>query len=143
MTVNEIISKAVYDKLVADSDVTTLVQNGAEVKIWYGAARPGQETAYPYILMSFVSGGLLNDAPYEAADVTFMITGVDRNRPTAKNLASLIDENLRRQTLTYSDGWDSWSTVRQVDQFSRTENQQNANYYQEGAYYRFRLSKGL
>lgn len=144
MNVNKVIAKAIYDKLSSVSAITDLIETDETgIKIWYGAARPKLESAFPYILMSYASGGLLNDAPYEAADVTFMITGVDLTKPGAEALAALIDANLRRQVLTYSDGWISWSTVRQVDQYSRVENVQQVPYQQEGAYYRFRISKGL
>lgn len=139
MNINEIIASAIYTKLQAVPAIVTLVSD----RVWYGSARPGVETAYPYILMSYASGGILNDAPYEAANITFMITGLDKTRPGAKNLATLIDDTLRRKTITYPNGWYSWATVRQLDEYSRIQNVNNAQYFQEGAYYKFRLSKGL
>ena len=139
MNINEVISGALYTKLHGVSSIATLVTD----RIWYGAAIPGVETAYPYILMSYASGGMLNDAPYEAADVTFMVTGLDKTKPGAKAIATRIDTTLRRQTIIYPDGWYSWARVRQLDEYSRVFNVNNAQYHQEGAYYRFRLSKGL
>lgn len=151
MNINEVVTKAIYDKLILDADILALIKETANHsstyynlnRVWFGAAPPQLTNAFPYVLITYASGGILNDAPYEAADITLMVSGVNQTVGNAKALDSLIAENLRRQTLTYPDGWHSWSTVRQLDAFSRVENVQNAQYWQSGNYYRFRLSKGI
>lgn len=139
----QVIDAAVYTALTDNDDLVELVSTEDDlIKIWKNAAPPKLATAYPYVLMSYASGGLLNDAPYDALDMELLVTGVATDSVTAKEIAGLIQDQLKNQTLTYSDGWVSWSTVRQTDFFSREVDIQNAQYHQVGAYYRFRASKG-
>jgi hypothetical protein len=88
-----------------------------------------------------MGGGLLNDAPYDAMDLRLLISAVSRTAPQAKTYAAYIEDAIKDASLTYSDGWVSWSTVRQLDFFSRQITVQNEQYFKVGAIYRFRASK--
>lgn len=143
MNINEVVATGIYNALITNTTITSLVTADMINRIWLGAAPPKLVGAFPYILMSYASGGLLNDAPYEAADITFLVSGVNQSIPVCKQLDDLIGETLRRNIISFPEGWVGWSTVRQMDAFSRVENVQNAQYFQYGNYYRFRLSKGL
>lgn len=114
---------------------------GTTIKAYENAAPPKVATVFPYIIMYTVSGGLTNDSPHDVMDVEVAVTAVDDTSSDAKDVAALIESALKNKTLTFPDGWVSWSTVRQTDIMSRMINVNNAQYHQYGHYYRFRITK--
>lgn len=129
-----VIDAAVVAKLNAHPSMTT-------TKVWKEGAPPTLEGAFPYLLIEYMGGGLLNDAPYDAMDVELLVTAVSKTGPQAKTYAAYIEDALKNQDLTYSDGWVSWSSVRQTDFFTKQITLQNEQYFKVGAVYRFRASK--
>lgn len=136
MNAQDILGKAIIDaiSLNPDYDNTEIARGNAQP--------PLEDHPIPYILMTLASGGLLNDAPYDAIDAEMLIVGIANSGIQASALATLIEDSLKNKVISYSDGWVSWSTVRQTDLFSRSLSVQDEQWYQEGAYYRFRSSKG-
>lgn len=135
MNIQEVLGKAIYDALSSHPDI-------GSTQISRGNAQPNLSVnTIPYILMTLASGGILNDAPYDAADAEMLIIGLANSGTQVSALSTIIEESLRNKELTYPDGWHSWSTVRQTDLFSRSLTVQDEEWYQEGAYYRFRISR--
>lgn len=135
MNAQDVLGKAIYDALKAHPSIGSL-------EISRGNAQPDLAlNPLPYILMTLASGGLLNDAPYDAIDAEMLVLGVANQGTEASSIATIIEESLKNKVIAYPDGWVSWSTIRQTDFFSRSLAVQDEQWYQEGAYYRFRASK--
>lgn len=136
MNAQDVLGKAIIDAISTHPDI-------GDIEMARGNAQPPLEDhPLPYILMTLASGGLLNDAPYDAIDAEMLIFGIANTGVEASSLATIIEESLKNKHITYSDGWYSWATVRQTALFSRSLAVQDEQWYQEGAYYRFRSSKG-
>lgn len=135
------VSTAIVTTLNADMNLSTY-------KVYQNAAPPATvpptvpATSVPYILFSHSAGGLENDAPYDSAEVDMLITVVSVSATEAKNIFAYVEAALRNKTLSYPDGWHAWSTVREMEYYSRSNTVQNNEYPQVGAYFRFRLSRG-
>lgn len=114
---------------------------GAGFPIFQNAADPKSSTAFPYIVMNIVSGGLTNDSPHDVIDAEILVSVIDDTSTEAKTKAALIETALKNKTLAFPDGWVSWSTIRQTDFVSRMINVNNAQYHQYGQFYRIRLTK--
>lgn len=128
------VDTAVFNKFAASEDL-----DGIEMH--KNQSPPILQTAFPYILVEYMRGGLLNDSPHDVIDTSLLITAVSKNLTQAKEVAAYIEEALKNQVLTYPDGWVSWMTVRQTDFFSKSINIQNDQYHKVGAIYRFRATK--
>lgn len=137
-----IVAKAIKDELGSHTSITNLVGTNPK-RIWLNSAPPKLENSFPYIQVVHVSGGEQNSAPYNDADIEMMITGISKLQEDAKELASLINLFLDRKEIDYSDGWESYSTIRQTGLVARVTNVQNEQYHQFGGYYRFRMTKGI
>lgn len=137
----QVIAKSIIAKLKTNTSLVNTL--GATGNFWLNAAPPKiGATTFPYVQLLHTSGGVSNDAKYDSADVEFLIAGTALDSTGAETIANYIRDSLHKQVLTYSDGWRSWSTVRESDGYSRQVTIQQTQYNQSGAYYRFRLSKG-
>lgn len=140
----QIASKAAIDQMKDNTDLANILgQDETTNKFWFNTPPPKiiAET-FPYVQLINSSGGQLNDTKYDAADIELLILGTALDSETAQDIAGLIYESLHRQNIQYSDGWVSWSSVREMMPYSRVFNVQNMQYHQFGGYYRFRFAKG-
>lgn len=123
--------------LAAYSSLVALVST----RIWMNEAPPKLANDFPYVLMTYAGGGMLNDAPYNAFDIDVMVTAVSTTMTQAETLAGYIHSALHKQNLTLPDSWVCFSTVRELNPYTKTANIQNSEFHQIGATYRVRASR--
>jgi hypothetical protein len=120
--------------LAGNSSLVALVST----RIWMNEAPPELTGNFPYVLMTYAGGGLLNDAPYDALDIDVMVTGISTSMTEAETIAGYIHTALHKHNLTLPDSWVCFSTCRELDPYSKTANIQNSEFHQIGATYRIR-----
>jgi hypothetical protein len=127
------IDQAIYNKLVGDSEISTLV--GADV---YALQAPSG-AAEPYILFKQIAGGFEHTSPRPEIDVVYRIECVATSRENAEEGASAIYHALHDQDLII-DGWNNYDTAG-GGWYTLIDNSEGDVSYRVGGMYRIRADQ--
>jgi hypothetical protein len=92
----------------------------------------------PYVLLSFIGGGLTNDTNNNSLDVIVRVTCISEQMPIAESIAAAIETAIRDKYLDDKYGWTFYAPVRHIQDFEDSFVIQNRTMFQLGAEYRLR-----
>jgi hypothetical protein len=127
------IDQAIFNKLVGDSEVSSLV--GTDVFVLQAPSG----TIEPYILFKQIAGGFEHSSPRPEIDVTYRIECVATSREGAEEGASAIYHALHNQDLII-DGWNNYDTAG-GGWYTLIDNSEGDVSYRVGGMYRIRADQ--
>lgn len=136
MNVAKVVTTALRLKLLSDPQIVALVSTRI-----YRSVAP-QEAIYPYILIDYQFGGMLQMSPKTEFDTGYLVTAISPSQVTAETLADYISDTLNNQNVVYKDGYSCYAPITEENSFGSsffaTTNAQTQLFWRLGAVYRLR-----
>lgn len=140
MDLMAVVTQGMRTKMLENAYLASLVESsGGQYRIFFEAAEGQTDT--PYIKMSHVWGGDMNNAPSQEFDMTYTVSVVAKTAVTVGTLLGPIREQLHRQKLPYPDGWTDWAGATITGHYKDILVIQGVNFWELGFYVRLRGSK--
>lgn len=130
---------SLYSKLTGGTALTSLVGGTVTPRI-YNKVAPDNATM-PYVVYSLQAGGQLNINPSEMTDHIIYVRAWGATDASARAVQNQVDALLNGGTLTLSNSYSNFWTMRE-DDIDRVEQQPNGELrYTYGGLYRIRIDK--